>query len=284
MLVTVSVGLFTGYFREGPGGSLHGVQATVGGVVAPLQSFASKAVQPVRDGWNWLGSLVDARDRAARLAKENARLQEQVLASRDNAIALADAQRLAGIVDDLPTGYKRVNADIIGVSTNVHYARARVDVGTADGVVDNSPVIVAGDGPQAVLVGVISNAAAHSADVQFVTDRGTAVGAYVVDEGAPSGLLTAIEDGQLLLRNVPRAFRVRRGDIVKTSGFVDPDNSTNASLYPRGIAIGSVQSVGREEADTFQTIQVTPLVDVRPLARVVVLAPVSDAAKRRAAG
>ena len=59
VLAVVSVGLFTGYFREGTAGPLHGAQSGVGGVIAPLQSFASKAVQPVRDGWGWLTSLVD---------------------------------------------------------------------------------------------------------------------------------------------------------------------------------------------------------------------------------
>ena len=284
VLVVVSVGLFTGYFREDTAGPLHGAQADVGGVIAPLQSFASKAVQPVRDGWGWLTGLVDARDRAARYKRENDRLRAQVIEASDNTVRLAEAERLAGIRSELPGGYKRVLADVIGASTSSWYPKVRVDVGTADGVVVNAPVVAAGDGPDGPrpeLVGVVTGASEHAADVSFITERGTAVGAYVLDDQSPPGMLTAIEDGQMLLRNVAREFRVRRGDVVLTSGFNDPGLP---SIYPRGIPVGSVQSVGRQESDDFQSIQVEPFSEGRTLHRVVVLAPVSAEALRRARG
>ena len=284
VLAVVSVGLFTGYFREGTAGPLHGAQSGVGGVIAPLQSFASKAVQPVRDGWGWLTSLVDARNRAAILKRENDKLREQVIESRDNTAALADAERLAGIQRELPGGYKRVLGDVIAASTSSWYSKVRVDVGTADGVIVNSPVVAAGDGstgPRMELVGVVTNASGHAADVSFITERGTAVGAFVLADRNPPGMLTAIEDGQMLLRNVSRDFRVRRGDVVMTSGFSNPGLP---SIYPRGIPVGSVESVGSQESDSFQAIQVQPFSEVRNLSRLVVLAPVSAEALRRARG
>ena len=284
MLAIVSVGLFTGYFREGNSGRLHDVQSSTGGVTAPLQSFASKAVQPVRDGWGWLTSLVDARDRAAKLKRENDQLRAQVIEARDNAVALAEANREAGIKNELPDGYRRVLGDVIVVSTTAWYPRVRIDVGTADGVVVNSPVVAAGegpDGPRTELVGLVTNASDHAADVSFITERGSAVGAYVLEDENPTGMLTAIEDGQMLLQNVAKRYRVRRGDLVLTSGSGTPGLP---SIYPRGIPVGSVESVGTQEADDFKSIQVQPFSQVRTLHRVVVLAPVSDEALRRARG
>jgi cell shape-determining protein MreC len=55
-------------------------------------------------------------------------------------------------------------------------------------------------------------------------------------------------------------------------------------VFPRGIAVGQVAGSGSRDVDTFQTIQVTPYVDVRALAAVAVLTPQSAAARRRAAG
>jgi cell shape-determining protein MreC len=85
-----------------------------------------------------------------------------------------------------------------------------------------------------------------------------------------------------MMGGVPRDFRVKAGGIVRTAGF-----STDLrlpSVFPRGIAVGLVAGVGSRDVDTFQTIQVTPYVDVRTLADVAVLTPQSAAARRRAAG
>ena len=56
------------------------------------------------------------------------------------------------------------------------------------------------------------------------------------------------------------------------------------SIYPRGIPIGLVTSVGSQEVDVQQTVQVTPYVDPRKLSYLMVLTPQSPEAKRRAAG
>jgi cell shape-determining protein MreC len=56
------------------------------------------------------------------------------------------------------------------------------------------------------------------------------------------------------------------------------------SVFPRGIPVGQVAGAGSRDVDTFQTIQVTPYVDVRALSSVAVLTPQSAAAQRRAEG
>jgi rod shape-determining protein MreC len=130
-------------------------------------------------------------------------------------------------------------------------------------------------------VGVVTSVRNNSADVSYITEQGTSVGAYVLEDENPPGLLSAIEDDQMLLRNVSRKYRVRRGDVVLTSGFNEPGLP---SIYPRGIPIGSVESVGRQESDSDLSIQVQPFAEVQSLHRLVILAPVSDDALRRARG
>lgn len=273
--------VFTLYFREAGSGPMNGAQGVAGAVVAPVQSVASRAVQPFRDGWDWLTGLFDARGENEQLLKENTALRARVLAVSDQAAEIARLRALLKVNDSVPGGYRPVITSIVGRSPISWYSRARIDAGTSDGVVVNSPV-VAGAAPGSALVGVITSASTASSVVTFVTDSSTRVGATVEASGGALGVLRPTVSGQFLMDGVPREFRVRDGSVVRTAGFVA--DMRLPSVYPRGIPVGQVIGAGSREVDTFQTIQVSPYVDVRTLSTVAVLTPQSPAAKRRAAG
>ncbi len=280
-LVVVCLILFTAYFREDGDGPVTGTQQLAGSVVAPLQSIGSRVVQPFRDGWDWVTGLVDARGQNDRLREENAALRAQVLAATDQAAEVARLRALLRLVDDTPTGYAPVLASIVGRSPTNWYSRARIDAGTSDGVVVNSPVVAAAT-PGSSLVGVITSASRGSSVVTFITDSSTRVGATVDGSGGALGVLRPTVGGQMMMDGVPREFRVRDGAVVRTAGFVA--DMRLPSVFPRGIPVGQVAGAGSQPVDTFRTIQVTPFVDVRALSTVAVLAPRSAAAKRRAEG
>ena len=136
--------------------------------------------------------------------------------------------------------------------------------------------------PGSSLVGVVTSASIGSSVVTFITDASTRVGATVDGSGGALGVLRPTVGGQMMMDGVPREFRVRDGGVVRTAGFVA--DMRLPSVYPRGIPIGQVAGAGSQPVDTFQTIQVTPFVDVRTLSSVAVLTPRSPAAKRRAEG
>ena len=64
---------------------------------------------------------------------------------------------------------------------------------------------------------------------------------------------------------------MRVDDTIVTSGWSSPRLS---SLYPRGIRIGRVTSVGRTDTDLYTQVQVTPFADLSSLEAVLVLIPV----------
>jgi rod shape-determining protein MreC len=279
-LVAVCLIVFSLYFRESGSGPLHSAQDAAGAVVAPAQAVASRAVEPFQDAWSWVTGLVDARQDNSRLAAENVGLRTQIINQVQLAEENARLKAMLGIQDDVPSGYRPVNASVIGRSPSSWYALARLDVGLDDGVVVNSPV-VAGSDRGAALVGVVTAATGSTSRVAFITDSGTRVGAVVQGSGNAPGVLRATTSGQLLLENVPREFRIPPDGVVVTAGF---SGVREPSVYPSGIPIGQVRGVGSREVDVYQTIQVTPFVDVRTVSGVVVLAPVSAAARRRASG
>jgi len=285
VLVVACLAIFTGYFRESTGGPLHGAQSTAASVVAPVQEVATKALQPFRDAWGWANSLKDARDRAAALEAEVADLRGL---AADNAVRdqrLAEFESLFGVeaLVDPKTGiggYTPVTGLVVTRSITDWYRNVRISVGSSKGVVRNAPV-VAGTGRGAALVGVVTAVSSDTADVAFITDGRTEVGATIPAAGNPPGLVQSTTPGQLKLTGVPRAAPVKLNQDVVTSGFMVKGLP---SIYPRGLPIGRVSSVGSQEVDVQQTVQVTPYLDPRNLAYLTVLTPQSPEAKRRAAG
>jgi rod shape-determining protein MreC len=277
--------IFTGYFREGTDGPLHGVQATSASVIAPVQEGATRAVQPFRDAWGWMTSLKDARDRAANL---QTRVDDLEGLAADNAVRdqrITELESLLGVDHMLDTGkelggYRRAVGLVLARSVTDWYRSARIDVGSSSGVLRNSPV-VAGTNTGAALVGYVTSVSPNSSSVAFITDGRTEVGATIPEAGNYPGVLQSTTPGQLQLTGVPRAAGIRQGQTVVTSGF---QVKNLLSVYPPGIPVGAVTSFGSQEVDVQQTVQVTPFIDPRKLTYLVVLVPESTKAKERAAG
>lgn len=285
VLVIVCLATFSVYFRESTGGPLHGAQSTAASIVAPVQEVATRAVKPFRDAWGWATSLKDARDRAAALQTEVEALRGR---AADNAVRdqrLAELEALFGVESLIDPsketgGYTPVTGLVTSRSITDWYRNVRINVGSSKGVVRNSPV-VAGTGRGGALVGVVTDTTSDTADIAFITDGRTEVGATIPEAGSPPGLVQSTTPGQLELTGVPREAPVKVGQDVVTGGF---QVHGLRSIYPRGLPIGRVSSFGSQEVDVQQTVQVTPYLDPRNLSFLTVLTPVSREAKLRAAG
>jgi rod shape-determining protein MreC len=272
------VGMFTVYARESPSGPLHGVQDVAGSVVTPLQDGASRAVQPLRDLWAWGTELSDARERAEALERENQVLRSQIIEGGFAREERARIEAIRGIGDDWRADYRQVPATVIGKSPSPWYERARLSVGSSDGVVRNSPVIAAGD-TRAGLAGIITAVGPNNSIVTFLSEPRTSVGVTVFGAEGAVGTLQPSAPGQFTITGIPRESPVADGQPVLTGGF---GQLRLRSVYPRGIPVGLVTGAGRRSIDVEQTVQVTPFVDFKSLVYVVVLAPESAAARRRA--
>jgi rod shape-determining protein MreC len=279
VLVLVCVISITVYGRETNSGALHRLQDGAGTVVTPIQDGVSRAVQPVRNAWGWLSGLVSARDRAAHLAQENQLLRGELVQLQFNAEEGPRIAKVVGLGTEWRADYSQVPAMIIVRSPSPWYAQARIDKGTNDGVVVNSPVLAAGDVGTG-LVGVITQAGPISSVVSFISDPQTSVGVTIVGASGAIGLLQPTAPGAFQITGIPVTYPVATGDPVLTAGF---SQAGLQSIYPRGIPIGVVQGVGHRAVDVQQTVQLVPFVNTDSLAYVVVLAPKSALAKQRAA-
>ena len=124
-------------------------------------------------------------------------------------------------------------------------------------------------GAVAGFLGRVTRVYSRSSRVTLLTDEQLAVSALDVKSGA-SGIVKhgRASASTLIFDRVPKKLKVSVGDTIVTAGW---RSSKLASLYPRGIPIGRVTSVGQADTDLWKQVQVEPFADFDRVDAVLVL-------------
>jgi rod shape-determining protein MreC len=268
VLVLASLVLISVSFRSGDDGPLAGVQSAGATVLRPFAVGVERVAQPFRDGYGWVDSLLGARSEAEQLRAEVRDLRQRAIQSE---FALQENEYLRRLLEYLdgprfPDDFEPVAAEVVSRPAGAFTQAIVVAAGSGNGVRVNDPVVTA-DG----LVGLVTRVTAGTARIQLLTDEEAAVSAVDLRSGAPGIVLHSRGTREtLVLDRVRKKDVVRVGDEVVTSGW---RAGLLSSLYPKGIPIGKVTSVGQTDTDLFQQVQVDPYVDFGALDAVLVLVP-----------
>ena len=260
VLLFLSVALLTLYFRESPDGPVHRAQERALRVLAPLQHGTARAVEPFRDGWNWVAELFAARSENERLREEVERLRQ---ATAEELVTRQENEELRTLLEMkrdplFPRDVTFVNARVIARSPTAWDAKITIDAGSDDGVALYDAV-VNGQG----LVGRVTAVSASASRVTLIIDQESYVDSRVLPGGV-QGLLAGSVTGDLSLQYVDKAHRIARGQAVVTSG-------REGSIFVRGIPIGTVSDVRQQDVELYQSVTVTPYVDFHTLDLVMVV-------------
>lgn len=263
LLSLLSLALVSVYFRESPGGPLHDAQAAGATVLRPFQVGAERVARPFRDLYGWFDALIAAK-------AENKRLRDQIEELRRQAVGGQTAERAynelldALAFHDLPglDDYRRVNTRVIGHPASQFEKELTIAAGSNAGIEVHDAVISGG-----TLVGEVTRVTSSTALVTLLTDETSAVSARDLSSGA-TGLVRAGPGDTLILDRVTKDKDVQESDLVVTAGS---RVGRLPSLFPSGIPIGVVSSVGQSDTDPFKRIQVEPNVDLSDLDAVTVL-------------
>jgi rod shape-determining protein MreC len=273
LLVVLSLALITASFRESEDGPLHRAQSAAASALQPLEIAVERVARPFRDAWAWTASLFEARSEAERLRAENEVLRQQVI---QNESALQENVGLKALLDyvegpQFPRNYAYVATSVTARPSGAFEQEIVLPVGTEDGVELNAPVIT-DDG----LVGQVTRVTDDSSRVTLLTDESSAVSAVDLVTNAEGIVEHGHSGDALVLNNVSKKAVVNVGDEIITSGWRAGNLS---SLYPRGIPIGRVTSVGELNTDLYKQVQIESQVDFSSLDSVLVL--VEDRPARR---
>ena len=264
-LVAVALILLTAYFGESPSSPLHTLQRGIVEVFSPIQEGASKVLSPFRDVASFFGDTFKAKSQVGQLRRQVHRLQAELAQAQYAASQNAQLRRQVGL--DNSTGlaaYKPVGSNVISRDPTLWYATVEIDKGSDDGIHRGDPVTADG-----ALVGQITTVDPTVSFVTLITDHTMAVAAQVQDSSGDTGVLIPAvgNPSQLQLQYLPTSAPVQTGQQVVTVGF---RSGPLQDLYPPGIPIGQVASVGNSLANNGE-VPVTPAADLRHFTVVQVL-------------
>lgn len=266
VLVTISLALVTISFREPASGSLHGLQDAGAAALRPFQVGAERVARPFRDLAGWFGGVLDAKSENERLRGELDRLRQELIQNDSAARENAELRALLAYRDGprFPTDYRGVAARVIARAPSQFEQQIGIAVGSSSGIRVHDPVVTA-DG----LVGQVTRVARNAAQVTLLTDETNAVSAVDLKTNAAGIVRHGQASGTtLVLDRVTKEQIVAPGDRVVTAGW---QSGRLASIYPKGIPIGAVTSVGQVDTDLYKQVQVEPFVDFSSLDSVLVL-------------
>ncbi len=243
----------------------------IGKRLSPQSNFLGAVLVPFQKASNALSQGVDslftAVGRLDTLETENNQLRDEIRVYREQLVEYDQFKRENEFYKQFlemkeqnsdytfqpATVTARDGADVCGSFT--------IDAGSKDGVALHDPVITK-DG----LVGYISQLGSTMSTVVTVIDPNLHVGALVSrtkEAGVVKGSTELVSSGFCSLSYLSGNSAVTNGDYVVTSGA--------GGVFPKGLIIGTVEEVRKEQANVSLYAVVKPVVDVKEITQVMVI-------------
>ena len=240
-----------------------------------LQHVTTRALDPVRSAIGGVGAgvagLFGTIGEIDRLRGENAELRRDLNGAEQRIAELTEAARenaelrdLLGIRDALQMTTLPVR--IIRRDPSNFAWEVGVDAGSRDGIRVGMPVVGNADAVGA-LAGTIVAVTDDTATVRFVVDTRSRV--IALDQASRAlGEVRGQPGGQLVMTQIPVTELVAVGDAIVTAGLTTDEE---ASRFPGGLLIGTVQAVETDANALTQTAFVRPAFDVHSAERLLVV-------------
>jgi rod shape-determining protein MreC len=251
VLVVAALALLTISFRSPTSGALHDVQGAGASALRPFQVAAERVARPFRDVYGYFHGLTTAKSENAKLKREVREWRAEALKNEAAAAQLPALKRQLNYQEGptYPQNYRPVTASVTSFPAGPFTQQIEIAAGSNSGIRLNTPV-VDGNG----LVGSVTNLGPSTSVVTLITDADSAVTAKDLTTGV-TGLIRRGSGDSLVLDRVPKDQVVNKGDRIVTQGTRDP---RYPDIYPYGIPIGRVLSVGYSDNAIFVQVQVAP--------------------------
>lgn len=251
-------------------------------LLQPIESFLNKSFKPIFSGFYSLSAninktylaqtqkqdlaagLKQAEERINQLTVENANLrflEEENLALRKHLNFLRKDNRRYLMADIISRG------ELIG-SIGPGNQSVVIDKGSRDGLSAGLAVVSStalGTSSQGVIIGKVASVKEEIAEVYLITNQNSKLAAAILSENKTSGIASGDLGLTVKMDFIPQTENIKAGDIVATSGL--------EQRIPRGLVIGRVTKVSKENNEVWQIATVEPLVDLNGLAVVSILLP-----------
>ena len=239
--------------RMSPGANIFGT------VTAPFRSLASK----ISGG---ISSFVEVYTEGEKLNIKNAELETEIselrkkLADYEQTVSENEFYKNYLDIKDANPSFKFMAATLISRDKEDPYKGFIINKGSVNGVSAHDPVIT-NEG----LVGYIGEVGLTTSKVVTVLSAELTAGALdnrTSDSGVLSGSAELASEGLTKFYNLSRSCNIAVGDYVVTSG---------EGIFPKGLLIGTVQTIGSDKYNTSIYANVKPFADIDGIRGVMVI-------------
>ena len=238
--------------------SLKDVSAFEGFLIeafAPIQRGTVSAKEKVANMFDHYVMIVNTSKDNARLRKTVDELENKIFEFQEVKKENERLKQLLQFGKEIPR--EKVLAQIVSWDASNEFKVLRINKGSSDGLKKMSPVITMNG-----LVGYVYRLTPHYADILTILDQNNRVDS-IVARTRSHGVVEGISEFKCRLKYLNRTEKVEVGDEVITAGL--------GNIYPKGIKVGKITKIDKENYGITQSIVVTPSVNFHKLEEVVVL-------------
>lgn len=246
------------------------VSALLGSGSMPHEQFIGMVMSPFSKGAAAVKKSVSdffaAHTQYDKLLEENEKLRTEISSLRaesdENSYLKIENENLKKLLKmaDNEEKFSYKAADVVARGTDGWSKTLQLNIGTHDGV-KKGDVVLSADG----LVGIVTEAGLNWAKVSSLLDPNISIGVMLAtthDCGILSSTAVYGAEGLCKLSYIDGNAVLGRGDRIVTSGL--------GGVYPKGIPVGSVAEIVRQEDGTSYTT-VVPFTDFSTVDRVYII-------------
>ncbi|MDF2523084.1 MAG: mreC [Clostridiales bacterium] len=259
ILITLSVLVFMG-ITGGQNKNLNGIGNIVSVPLTPVQNLISLIDGKIGGVLSYFRDMKAIQLENEDLKAEIDKLKNDNLELEEYKSKINDLKEALNLKDQLKE-YDPIGTNIISKDPGNWFNVFRVDRGSKDGVVYNSPIITSKG-----LVGRITQTDALSSKAESIIDLNSVISGRLVrtrDLVRVLGDMSLKDQGLCRMDYIPIDVDIMVGDAIETSGI--------GGIYPKGIIIGKVKEVRKSSNELNKYAVIEPAVDFRRLEEVIIL-------------
>ncbi len=231
--------------------------------VRTIRSLTLATMGFVEDAFGFIPNYFELKSENRILREQNLTLSEELIRHREAKLENIRLHQLLALKEDAPFTY--LSANVVGKTMSLLQNTITIDAGEHDGLKPNMPIVT-----DAGLVGRVTTTSSGYAVGQILWNKDFRASAKV-ERGRVDGIVLWEGGDYLSLKNVAKTLDVQVGDVVITSEY--------SNLFPPGIKIGVVSKTSQTPGALFQTVEITPSVDLVRLEQVFVIVHTPDSAR-----
>ena len=231
------------------------IDGIFGRIITPVQRVFYSSGEFFKNTFKSLYDLKDLKTENENLKAEVEKLKEQ---NRQLIQMALENGRLRSLLEfkDTNTQFEYIGANVTGRDPGNWYDVYTIDKGSGDGIQVNDAVIV-GHG---YLVGKIIETGANYSKLMAIIDERSSI-SIIVNRTRDMGIVSGSADSDVI------AIMELEADIVKGDDIITSEYST----LPKGLHIGKVKSVEKQEKKLQKVVIIEPSVDFKRLEEVFVI-------------